>query len=107
MYESIRQPIQELRGEIGHNNGSPGPQDALGTLKRHGLDIKHPRRGPGVDHGELATDLIGRDGHVLADLLGVADDVEVRARRFDHDDVGAFCDVPRDGAAGQTAAAGR
>lgn len=55
-----------------------------------------------MNHGELAADLVRRDRHVLPDVFGVADDVEVGARGLDHDDIGAFLDIPVDGSAGET-----
>lgn len=60
-----------------------------------------------MDHGVLAAHVVGGDGEVAAELLGVADDVEVLGGGLDHDDVGALADVSGDGAAGETAAPGR
>ena len=55
-----------------------------------------------MNHGELTADLVRRDRHVLSNVFGVADDVEVRARGLDHDDVGALLDIPVDGPTGET-----
>jgi hypothetical protein len=102
----IAQPIQELRREIANNNRRARAQNSLRSLLSHSAQIEHARRRRSVDHGVLAGHLVGGDGHILPDLLGVADDVEVLAGGLDHDDVGALADVARDGAAGEAAAAG-
>src|SRR4029077_12754825 len=49
----------------------------------------------GFDHGVFAADVVGADGDVefVADL---ANDVEIRKRGLDHDDVGAFFEIERD-----------
>lgn len=47
-------------------------------------------------HGVLATDLIRRDGQIPPNLLGIADDVQIRRRRLHHDDVRALLDIPGD-----------
>ena len=49
----------------------------------------------GLDHRVLAADLVRRD-RIAEGLLHAPDQVEVRQRRLDHDDVGAFVDVQLD-----------
>lgn len=60
-----------------------------------------------MDHGVLARDLVRRDGHVLADLLCVADNIQIRARRLDHDDIRALLNVAMDSASREATASGR
>ena len=60
-----------------------------------------------MDHGKLPANLVRGDGQILADLLGIADDIEVRAGRLDHNDVGALLDIAVDSAAREPAAARR
>lgn len=96
------QPIQEIRGKVRHHNGGTCPQDTFRTLKSHGLKIKHTSLGARVYHGEFAADLICRHGQIPANLFGVADDVQIRACRLDHDDVRPFLYIPRDGPSGET-----
>ena len=54
-----------------------------------------PFAGGRLDHRVLAADLVRRDRH-RAGVGDRAQDVEVRQRRLDHDDVGALGDVERD-----------
>lgn len=103
----VVQPVQKLRSEIRHDNSSTGSQDALGGLESHGLEIKHARLCGGANHGVLARHLVRSDGHVLANLLGIANDVQILTRGLDHDDIGALANVSVDGSAGQAPAAGR
>ena len=59
-----------------------------------------------MDHCILARDLIRSDRHILADLLGVADDIQIRARGLDHDDICALLDIALDSASREAAASG-
>lgn len=103
----VVQPVKEVGREVADDDIGPGTQDAFGDLEGHGLEIEDTGLGAGVHHGVLAADMVCGDGEVAAELLGVADDVEVLGGGLDHDDVGALADVPRDGAAREPAAAGR
>ena len=51
-----------------------------------------PRCAGGFDHGIFAADVVGRHRKVEF-LPDGADDVQVRKRRFDHDDIRPFLDV--------------
>ncbi|MCJ1486614.1 hypothetical protein MMC06_006792 [Schaereria dolodes] len=55
-----------------------------------------------MDHRKLSTHLIRRHGHVSTNLLRIADDIEVRARRLHHDNVRALVDISAYGAAGES-----
>ena len=46
-----------------------------------------------MDHRKLPTDLISRDWHILSDLLRIADDIQVAARRLYHDYICTFGNV--------------
>lgn len=74
---STFQPIEEIGCEIRHHDRRARPEDALGALESHGLEVKDPGLRSRVDHRKLAADLVRGDGHVPADLLRIADDVEV------------------------------
>src|SRR5262249_42899426 len=49
----------------------------------------------GFDHRILAGDVIRADGYVKA-IANLANDVQIRERGLDHDDVGAFFEIERD-----------
>lgn len=59
-----------------------------------------------MDHGVLAADLVGSDGQILAELLSIANNVEVLAGRLDHDNVGTLVHITNDGSASKAAASG-
>lgn len=107
MRSLVVKPVEEVGREVADDDVRPRAQDALGDLEGHGLEVEDAGLGAGVHHGVLAAHVVGGDGEVAAELLGVADDVEVLGRGLDHDDVGALADVSRDGTARETATPGR
>src|SRR5262249_27309725 len=71
-----------------------GPLDSGQDLGRHAPLVDPAVRRRGLHHRELAADVVGRHRHAEP-LLHATDDVEVRERRLDHDDVGALGEVER------------
>jgi hypothetical protein len=67
-----------------------GTEHAVDRLECHVAEGVDACGGAGVDHGELATDLVARERVVWRELCGVGDDVEVRHRRLDHDNICAL-----------------
>lgn len=105
--QSTAQPIQKVRREITDHNRRSSPQDALRRLERHGLKIKHAGLCARMDHRILTRNLVRRNGHILTDLLRVADDIQIRAGGLNHDNIGALLDIAMDGASREATASGR
>ena len=59
-----------------------------------------------MNHSKLPTNLIRCNWHIFTDLLRIANDIQVRACRLDHDNICAFANISVYGAASQPAAAG-
>ena len=68
-------------------------EHAVARLERHRAEVVHARARAGDDHRVLAADLVACERVVRRELRGVLDDVEVRQRGLDHDDVGTLSDV--------------
>src|SRR5689334_9559655 len=101
--KSVFQPVEELRGEVADNDGSASSQNAVRRLECHGLEVENTSLGTSMNHGKLATNLVGRYRHVFTNLLGVTDNVEVLAGRLDHDDIGTLANITLHCSASETA----
>ena len=104
--QSRIQPLQELWRKITDYNISARPQDPLGTLKRHRLQVEYTRFSPGMDHRKLSRHLIRRHRQILPNLLRITNDIEIAAGGLDHDDVGALGNIAANRPASKPAAAG-
>ena len=60
-----------------------------------------------MNHCKLSTDLVRRDWHILSYLIRVADDIEIRTRRLDHNDISTLFNIALYSPSGQTSTAGR
>ncbi|KAI6749007.1 hypothetical protein HG531_007954 [Fusarium graminearum] len=101
---AVLQPVKEVRGKVADYDGSTSSQDSLCRLKGHCLQVKDAGLGSGVDHGVLAADLVCGYGQILAQVLGVTDNVEVLAGRLHHDDIGSLVDISNNSTSSKTAA---
>lgn len=70
-----------------------GTEERIHGLHDHLLQAINALVGASDDHSVLARDLIARKRVIRGKGLGSRKDVEVRQRRLDHEDVGAFVDV--------------
>lgn len=67
-----------------------GSNHAFRCLECHGFEVVHTSLCTCMNHGKLPADLVTRDGMIRRKLRCVGNDVKIRKRGLDHDDVGAF-----------------
>src|SRR6516165_10527887 len=89
------QPPGNIKSVISNNYVDPCAFKAGERLKDDPPLVDPAAEGSGLDHGVLAGDVVGRDRHAER-VLDAAGDVKVGQSRFDHDDVGALCQVESD-----------
>ena len=84
--------LGDLSGEVGEHEIGARAFDGVEMLERDGRAVEPSVGRRRLDHRVLTRHVIGGDRHVE---LGAhaRDDIEVRQRRLDHDDVRAFGDV--------------
>ena len=82
----------DVLGVVGDHDVGAGAADAGQRLEHGGALVEQSALGGGLEHGVLAADVVGRDGHARG-LLDAADDVQVGQRGLDHQDVGALVGV--------------
>ena len=74
-------------------NGRTSPQETFDRFERHGFEVVHARLSAGVQHRELARDLVARERVVRGEFARFGHDVEVGQRGLDHQKVGTLGDV--------------
>lgn len=84
----------KLRRKITHHNTRPRPEYPLRRLKSHRLQIENPRLCRRMNHRKLPRDLIRRNRQILPNLLGIANDIQILARRLHHNHIRALLDIP-------------
>src|SRR3989344_408722 len=81
--------LRQFHRKIRENQISPGPLDGAQAFAHHAIFIDSPGLCGELDHRVLPAHLIRRQGQARG-FANVADDVEVRSGRLDHQRIGAF-----------------
>ena len=86
------EPPGDVLGVVGDHDVGAGAADAGQRLEHGGALVEQSALGGRLEHGVLAADVVGGDGHARR-VLDAADDVQVGQRGLDHQDVGALVGV--------------
>src|SRR5437899_2973448 len=92
---ALRSLCERTRGltcVVGDDDVRAGAADPRQRFQHRAALVDPPVPGGRLEHGVLAAHVVRRRG-VAERLLHARDDVEIRQRRFDHHDVGAFLDI--------------